>query len=709
MASTTVSNITNDNGFLPSLRRPGSFRRGVMAVKHGDKLFVVVAMLICVEVSMFSNFYLKMDADEFTTSRQTRTTSQLVSPMDQEHHLYNGDFVGDFALKKSSRHRTRHKGKPRLVLLEGSIDELNGALKKRRTVTPMGNLDCCLQDPKRYIKPDEKPFYETCDPMADWQTTFYPTCNMLHELPLIDSDDYKLLSTQSRNRTTSQEDEATVTLLNTKGSWRTVWKVTQQQYLHPSNNEPRNIVLKTLRYNREFDEESFQLQIIDSMAMERLTSSPYIANEYGFCGQTVLTEYAPKSGRDLIKNRKLKSWQRVEIAHDLSAALADMHSIDYPNATNATLTHNDINIANTIQGEPHGRIKFNDFNIGVRMRWNQTKPCGYPVHFNAPLWRSPEEILATNTTIYVQPEKSDMYALGNLLFQVLTTHQPWTWLEPGGRLSVEQVVRKKLAGEYPHIPSKFQSNKTGVQAIYYATMSCFAHDPEDRPTSFELAEALQVSLAWSKRGISKTDDDIRELFDFVKRRKKSALQDDPDPSSKTSGRRRTSALTHVLARIIAKPTFGIIAREKNATNLLAKSMLTHNIRGNATGVSTNSSALKKVGFARPVKPNGRLAPVKKNVTHHLDQTNSSLPARLSGKKSNKIHELLAAKNQQVREAEVAKSIKERRKNSLPKISITSTVRTRKRGNIEMLLVGSNTSIDGTASNLTTSSGVASFF
>jgi serine/threonine protein kinase len=357
--------------------------------------------------------------------------------------------------------------------------------------------------------------------MADWQTIFYPTCNMLHELPLIDSDDYKVLSRQSRNRTNShQEDEASVILLNTKGSWRSVWKVAQQQYLHPSNNEPQNIVLKTLRYNREFDEESFQLQIIDSMAMERLTSSPYIANEYGFCGQSVLTEYAPKSGRDLIKNKRLKSWQRLEIAHDLAAALADMHSIDYPNATNATLTHNDINIANTIQGEPHGRIKFNDFNIGVKMRWNHTKPCGYPVHFNAPLWRSPEEILATNTTIYVQPEKSDMYALGNLLFQVLTTHQPWTWLEPEGRLSVEQVIRKKLAGEYPHIPSKFQSNTTGVQAIYHATMSCFAHAPEDRPTSFELAEALQVALEWSKQGIFKTDDDIRHLFDFVQQRNK---------------------------------------------------------------------------------------------------------------------------------------------------------------------------------------------
>jgi serine/threonine protein kinase len=703
--ASTSSSITQDKDYPPSSRKPASLRRGVMAVKHGDKLFVAVAMLICLEISWFSNLYFNMDADEFTTSRQTRTASVLISPMDHEHPLYDSDNVGAVALKQSSRHRI-HREKPRLVFFEDSIgDEFNAAPNKRREVTPMGDLNCCLQDPKRYIKPDEKRFYEICETMVDWQTTFYPTCNMLHELPLIDSDDYRLLSPLSRNRTTSEEDEATVTLLNTKGSWRTVWKVTQQRYLHPRSNEPQNFVLKTLRYNREFDEESYQLQIIDSMAMERLTSSPYIVNEYGFCGQSVLTEYAAKSGREMIKNKRLKTWQRVKIAHDLSAALADMHSIDYPNATNATLTHNDINIANTVQGQPDGRIKFNDFNIGVRMRWNQTKPCGYPVHFNAPLWRSPEEIVATNTSIYVQPEKSDMYALGNLLFQVLTTHQPWTWLEPGGALSVEQVIKKKLGGDYPHIPTKFLSNSTGVQAIYYATMSCFAHDPEDRPTSFELAEALQIALEWSKRSISKTNDDIRQLFNFVQRRNKSTLQHDLD-TSKTSGRRRTSEVTHTPPTSTGKSTLGISDLDKNATNLLSKAMLIHNITTKATDASLNPSALKKMDLAKTVKPIGRLVPVK-NLTQHMDQMNtqSSLLARVSAKKSNKIQELLVAENQQVREAEVAKTIKERR----PKKSIGSTARTRKRGNIEMLIVRSDSGLDGTASNLTSSLEVASFF
>ncbi|CAB9531456.1 Serine/threonine-protein kinase (Partial), partial [Seminavis robusta] len=520
--------FSKDKDVYPlNTRKPTSLKRA-LAIKHGDKLFVAIAVLICMEMSMFARLYFGIESS-FSSAESAATTT---TTSDTQNHKNNKKPLHSHKLKLRHKdqptkrhHHTAAETilRPRVVMLDLYNNEESGIASNSffqpnpaRKVKPMGDLDCCKQDPQGYIKTDEKPFYETCDPMADWQTTIYPTCNMLHELPLIDdSDDYFKHQQQQtkRNDTTTTEVEPVVSLLNTKGSWRTVWKVTSQQQQYTSGGEPHYIVLKTLRYTRDFNEESYQLQYIDSIAMERLTSSPYIANEYGFCGQSVLTEYAPKSGRDLIKNKKLKTWQRVQIAHDLAAALSDMHSIDYPNATNATFTHNDINIANTIQGE-HGNIKFNDFNIGVRMRWNQTRPCGYPVHFNAPLWRSPEEILATNTSDYVQPDKSDVYSLGNLLFQVLTTHQPWTWLEPGGRLSVEEVIARKLAGEYPHIPSKFHGDKPGVQALYYATLACFAHDPEDRPTSYELSESLRIALDWSKQGVSKNKDDVRQLFNF---------------------------------------------------------------------------------------------------------------------------------------------------------------------------------------------------
>lgn len=487
--------------------------RRVITMKHADKLFVAIAALLCIEVGLFSRLYTNLVPPHYQRQASASDSNQDYS---SARLLYN-EKAADEALQVTSEAisiRARHTEeiRPRAVLLETTQESHYTLSRSSRTVEPMGNLDCCNKDPLHYIKADERPFHEDCSPMADWQTKFFPTCNIMHELPLVESGDKESVN----NVTTATAFEPPVTLINTQGSWRMVWKVTQR---YQKESEPQQIVLKTLRYNREFDLESFQLQYVDSMAMERLTSSPYIANEYGFCGQSVLTEFATNSGRDLIKNKKLKTWQRVQIAHDLAASLADMHSIDYPNATNATFTHNDINIANTIQGE-HGRIKFNDFNIGVLMRWNRTKPCGYPVHFSAPLWRSPEEISATNTSAYVHPEKSDTYALGNLLFQVLTTHQPWTWLEPDGRLSVEEVIRKKLDGDLPFIPTKFHGgNKTGTRAIYYATIACYEHDPENRPTSFQLAQALRIAMDWTKRGVSKNVEEVKHLFDFRKKKR----------------------------------------------------------------------------------------------------------------------------------------------------------------------------------------------
>ena len=637
-----------------------------MAIKHGDKIFVAIAVLICVEISTFTRMYRKaavspppvnnQDSNRRTSTHPTPSSADVRSNLHNNSSWNGNSYIrfsnpdneeapeyspsaaspeNNFQLSSSSSLEI----KPRVVFLgEGNDQDLATATSSKlpqrgRSVEALGDLDCCSKDPFEFITPEEKPFYDECTPMVDWQTRHYPTCNMLHELPLIESDD----NTHTQQNITDDR-EAKVTLINTKGSWRSVWKVvTQLPFQNDNNNDdgPQEIVLKTLRYNREFDEESFQLQYVDSMAMERLTSSPYIANEYGFCGQSVLTEFAPKSGRDLIKNKKLKTWQRLQIAHDLAAALSDMHSIDYPRGTNATLTHNDINIANTIQGDK-GRIKFNDFNIGVLMRWNKTKPCGSPVRFSAPLWRSPEEIIledtgntthaTTRNLNYVQPDKSDTYALGNLLFQVLTTHQPWTWLEPEGRLEVEEVIQKKLAGELPYIPSKFHSvNKTGVQAMYYSTLACYAHDPEDRPTSYQLKEALRIALDWTQQGLDKTKEEVKELFDF--RQKKMTGVDIP----------------------VGRP---------------------HSRRAAATPAADTSHHIDTT--AEMVIPTNSTA----NVAPAMQRYNMS----------NKTKELLQHKNKQIEDAEVAKRTSERRQVKRPKIGVHHFSPPFKRGNREMLVV-----------------------
>lgn len=49
---------------------------------------------------------------------------------------------------------------------------------------------------------------------------------------------------------------------------------------------------KTLRLEREFKPEYYELHRRDAVAMERLTRSPFVVNVFGMCGNSALNELA---------------------------------------------------------------------------------------------------------------------------------------------------------------------------------------------------------------------------------------------------------------------------------------------------------------------------------------------------------------------------------------------------------------------------------
>ena len=153
-----------------------------------------------------------------------------------------------------------------------------------------------------------------CVFMSKWQSTFYPTCNNAHELDLSSSSDRSILLSA--------------------GSWRMTWQV---------HSNHRRLALKMLKLDRPFDEESFSRNQIDSVVIERLTHSPHVIHEFMFCGQTVLTEFADGDARSLVKQETLSSTDRLMLALNITNGLADIHGIDYPDGSNATFAHNDIN------------------------------------------------------------------------------------------------------------------------------------------------------------------------------------------------------------------------------------------------------------------------------------------------------------------------------------------------------------------------------
>lgn len=141
------------------------------------------------------------------------------------------------------------------------------------------------------------------------------------------------------------------------------------------------------RYFHNFEDAHFEHDRVDAVSMERLTASPHVINIYGFCGHSVISEYATGTRIGTLADKsKKKPLKRLEIARDIASGLADVHGIDGDG--NATFVHLDINPANVVV--VGNELKLNDFNIGILLRWNTTsnKQCGFPAQYPNPQVRS---------------------------------------------------------------------------------------------------------------------------------------------------------------------------------------------------------------------------------------------------------------------------------------------------------------------------------
>lgn len=315
-----------------------------------------------------------------------------------------------------------------------------------------------------------------CVPMQDWQTTFHPSCNGMHELDIVDT-------------AVDEEDGGDIALFGTKGFWRNAWKVDLKGDGTTLSGRD-TVVLKTLKYVHNFEDAHFEHDRVDAVAMERLTGSPHVINIFGFCGHSVLTEFAdgPRLG-ELADKSKRRPLKRLSIARDIASGLADVHGID--GNDNVTFVHLDINPANVIS--VGGTLKLNDFNIGILRKWNTTanKPCGFPAQYPNPQWRSPEEANESQELT----EKVDVFAMGHIFFRLICGHEPWNKLEPGGRPDKEEVSEKVKTGSLPFVP-EFIMNTTDPEMVTIRTamLSCYTFDPEKRPSSREIATFLDEEL-----------------------------------------------------------------------------------------------------------------------------------------------------------------------------------------------------------------------
>jgi serine/threonine protein kinase len=281
---------------------------------------------------------------------------------------------------------------------------------QQRLVEPLGNLrrQEKIKTTKNYVEQVDPVETDDCKLRYEWQKSFRPTCNMLHEFDL---------STPS---TPINGTVDTKYRIIGNGYWRDVW-VTNNSALD------EKLVFKSMIYEHDFTLRNFDRMRRDAAVMDRLSFSDYIIDLYGFCGTSSFSEYG--DGGDVLSplENGLTPRERLQIgtfllqhiitagrsnivcspccsyhcvAAQVSTALADLHNADHEGE--ASIAHTDIAPGQFIKVGDH--FKLNDFNRARFLAWStsQQKPCPYHVANNGGKFRSPEEYLGKPQTEMVR-------------------------------------------------------------------------------------------------------------------------------------------------------------------------------------------------------------------------------------------------------------------------------------------------------------------
>ena len=139
-------------------------------------------------------------------------------------------------------------------------------------------------------------------------------------------------------------------------------------------------------------------------------------------------------------------------------------------------------------------------------------------------------------------EKVDIYAMGGVFWDLLTSHSPRGKMKK----EFEEKTRLKVArGEKPKCSSS-DCNQTrwesdpALSALKKVTMKCLRTRPEDRPTAGEIAAEISEALdnlpegfgdkkAWRER-MRKRDEEKRREKEEKKKRQKKGGEDENDDS-----------------------------------------------------------------------------------------------------------------------------------------------------------------------------------
>ena len=365
---------------------------------------------------------------------------------------------------------------------------------------------------------------DKCKAKHEWQLGAYPVCNTIHEhelsqlLRMFTRAARRFVPKKSNNVSSSRrplrkiegEGEEIIRPLS-NGYWRDVWVLSKASGSFdtnlPNNDTSSSVetsfseeltVLKTLRYEHEFNDRNYDRHRKDALASERLSKSPYVVDIYAYCANTAVFEYGKGGDIDGIlwdwdeeeekyRVNDIPSIEMLDLAYQVARAIADMHDVEDDGY--ASIAHTDITPSQFIFIDGHWKL--NDFNRCrfMRVKREDDSPCGFYVAANPGKFRAPEEY-----EFKEESEMIDVYSMGIVFYSILTGNSPWE----GEKESKAQ--KKVIAGKRPEIPDDvLESKDVAIQAILRATQRCWQQNPNDRPKAYVIRDDLRTVMDILKR------------------------------------------------------------------------------------------------------------------------------------------------------------------------------------------------------------------
>jgi len=482
-----IRHIPNPNARVPPSRfRKLCFVIGISVLFSARTIFLISEKLYCTTWNWVYNtpeldpkfwkesFYGKGKLDNYgKTKRADARIWFATEDFDLEKRTIRNVFSSDInVVEDSSQQKRRRKGRDRIGPLIHD-PAYTGELPMQK-VTSVGG----------------------CYPLMKWHVSVPTTCNNLHEINMPNG----VAKSSSDDAKNYQDDYSMKYLFY--GDMREAWLL--------QDGHGMSIVLKTLRYKRDFSPRLQEQQRKDAVASEKLTPSPHVVDIYGYCSMSVLNEYA--DGGDFFHATQENTPSTKEMlvyARDSAHGLAHIHGIN----NKPTLVHHDIRRPNFLL--VGGKIKYHDFNQARFLMWNPKKnercgfywpePCeGRPVNVYP---RAPEECVYSGEKVSLS-ERVEVFRLGGFYFRMLTGKFPYEFETEGPDISLSHALQLVMdQNRTPSFPLNIEnSDDLATRVIVSAAKIAMTHDVKHRPDAEFMAYFLDKAIEEIARLEERLDD-----------------------------------------------------------------------------------------------------------------------------------------------------------------------------------------------------------